>query len=197
MKTYNSLKILFHPITIIFFTSLLIYACVENKKAEDTKEIVKEKVEAISENTSIDSDAKFLVDASEMNLEQIQLGKLAQQNGMMSEVKDMGKRMEVSHGKMLKDLSEIASEELITIPTSISNRSMGTYEELSNKTGFDFDKDYCDLMVKDHEDALEMYEKASLAAINQDIKIYADSALPDLRMHLEYSLACKKRCNNI
>jgi predicted outer membrane protein len=50
-------------------------------------------------------------------------------------------------------------ETLLTLPTS-SEKHQRRYNEMSEKSGADFDKEYCDLMVKDHKDVVDMFKKA-------------------------------------
>ena len=54
----------------------------------------------------------------------------------------------------------------------------------------DFDKEYCDMMVKGHKDAIDMFEKAVNECEDSDIKSWASSMLPGLRTHLEHAMTC-------
>jgi putative membrane protein len=55
---------------------------------------------------------------------------------------------------------------------------------MSEKTGADFDKEYCDLMVKDHKDVVDMFKKARDNAKDPDLKTWASEKLPTLEHHL-------------
>ena len=48
-----------------------------NNKPEDTKEVAEEKNEQIFDNNNNEKDAQFLVNAAEINHEEISLGQLA------------------------------------------------------------------------------------------------------------------------
>ena len=61
----------------------------------------------------------------------------------------------------------------------------------------DFDKEYCDMMVKGHKDAIDKFEKAINDASDPDIKAWASSMLPALRIHLDHSLTCQKKCEKM
>lgn len=142
-----------------------------------------------------DKDAKFLVSAAEINLEEIQLGKLARQNGSSAEVKELGKMMEDAHTKSLKDLTALAKRKDITIPTASSEKANDAYNKLKEKSGKDFDKAYTNMMVEGHKDAIKLFEKASNDANDNDIKNWAAETLPELRKHLEHSTDCQKKCD--
>jgi len=70
-------------------------------------------------------------------------------------------------------------------------------KKLSDKTGNDFDKEYADMMVKGHKNAIKKFEKASSNATDADIKNWAGSMLPTLRMHLDHSSAVLDKCSQM
>jgi len=57
-------------------------------------------------------------------------------------------------------------------------------DSLGKKTGAEFDKAYLEMMVKDHEEAVELFTDASDNK-NQTIKTFAADNLPMLQMHLD------------
>lgn len=169
-------------------------ACENSKKAEDTKEVAEEHNEAKFDDTKREKDAQFLVNAAEINLEEIALGQLAQNTSMMTDVKELGKMMESAHSKSLNDLKALAKKKIITIPTSATDDAKDAYEKLSSKSGSDFDNKYCDMMVKGHKDAISVFEKASTESNDAEIKDWAASMLPELRKHLDHAITCQKKC---
>src|SRR5687768_18565847 len=101
---------------IMLSTSLLfIIAC--EPKGKDPKEVAEEQNEPKKDATR-EKDEKFLVDAAELNMEEIQLGQLAQQKGTSEDVKNLGKMMTDDHTKALSDLSALAASKSIAIPTA-------------------------------------------------------------------------------
>lgn len=136
-------------------------------------------------------DAEFLINAAEINLEEIQLGKLAQEKGGTEEVKALGKMMEEAHSKSLIDLTALAKRKMITLPSSSTNDAQGTYDNLSEESGDDFDKAYADKMVSEHKDAIAAFEDASTDSEDMDIQNWARSSLPALRKHLEEAVDCQ------
>lgn len=158
--------------------------CKSNQKPEDTKEVAKEHNDAKFNDADKEKDAKFLVNAAEINLKEISLGKLAQQISNTSDVKFLGKEMEEAHSKSLNDLSALAKQKTITIPISITDDTKGEYKKLAEKDRRVFDKEYCDMMVNGHKEAIALFEKASMESSDVDIKMWATNLLPDLRTHL-------------
>ncbi|HTJ50846.1 MAG TPA: DUF4142 domain-containing protein [Cyclobacteriaceae bacterium] len=165
----------------------------KNGKTEDSKEVATEHNDAKFDNAN-EEDAKFLVSAAETNLEEIELGKLAQQNSSLADVKELGKMIEEDHIKALKDLQALASSKQITIPTVLTDNGLDAVKKLKDKTGKDFDKDYCDMMVKGHKDAIDKFEKESTDATDADIRTWATSMVPALRTHLDHAMTCQEKC---
>ena len=179
-----------------FVAALSIVSCGGNMEVEDSKEIAEESNNEKFENAEED-DADFLVSAAEINLEEIQLGQLAQTNSSMPDVIELGKMMEEEHTKALEDLKILADKKQITIPTTITTDGMDAYDKLKDKVGVDFDKAYCDMMVNGHEDAIREFEKGSTDSEDSDIKSWASTTLVSLRNHLDHSVACQDKCAKI
>lgn len=197
MKKINRFKSLTFQAIVI--TAILFGAssCMDNKKPEDTKDVAEEHNEAKFDNNKQEKDAEFLVKAAEINLEEISLGQLAQQNGRTTHVKELGKMMEDAHTKSLNDLTALAKKKMITIPTSPTNNSQEAYKKLNEKSGNDFDKQYADMMVSGHKDAIAVFEKASTDCNDSDIKEWATAMLPNLRTHLDHAIDCQKKCEKM
>lgn len=144
-----------------------------------------------------EKDTEFLVKASEIIMEEIKLGKLAQEKGRMSHVKELGKKMEVDHTKSLTDLKALAKAKNISLPTSTTDDANDDYKSLDEKSGNDFDKAYIEMMVDDHKDAIELFEKASTDSDDFDIKNWALNTLPTLRIHHDHSKVCQKELDKM
>jgi len=142
------------------------------------------------ENNS--ADAEFLRDAAEINLEAIHLSELATTAAAMQETKDMAKMMLEDHKKVNAQVVALASKLGISIPTYADNEGERKYENLAKKTGYDFDKEYSDLMVKSHKDAIDRYVKAIDESENPDVLALANSTLPSLREHLTHAEHCQE-----
>lgn len=191
MKKMTSIKSILVLSVALFATSFSFTAC-ETKKKEDTKEVAEELNEPKKDATS-EVDERFLVNAAEINLEDIQLGKLAQQKGMTADVKALGKMMEDAHTKAMGELSALASQKSIAIPKSPTENALDAYKKLNEKSGVDFDKEYCDMMVRGHKDAIDKFEKASNDCKDADIKGWAANTLLGLRMHLAHAETCQNK----
>lgn len=158
-------------------------ACNETKK-DDSTEVAEDQNEA-KFNDRMEDDTEFAVAAADGGMLEVELGKLAQKNGMSTVVKDFGKMMETDHTKANDELKNLAQAKNITLPTMMSNDSQKTYDDLAAKTGKDFDKDYADHMVKDHKKDIDKFKEEAQDGKNADLKAWAAEKVPTLEMHLQ------------
>ena len=193
MKT--NFKKTFKSTTVIMAVVISLSACSDNKpKVEDTKVVAEEHNDAKFENKNDEKDAQFLVKAAEINLEEIELGKLVQQTSKMPRVIELAAMMEKQHTQAMGELTNLAAKKTITIPTSLTQSGKDAYNKLNTKTGKDFNKQYCEMMVNGHKDAITMFDKASTESIDKDIKAWAIAMLPVLRTHLDHAITCQEKC---
>ena len=178
---------------IVGMTMMGVMACSDASKTEDSKVVSEEHNEAKFENTKIEPDAQFLVDAAEINLEEIKLSNLALDRSTNDDVKGLAKMISDSHTSSMNDLVGLASKKTISIPTTATNDAEKAYEKLMNKTGNDFDKEYCEMMVKGHKDAISIFSTASTESVDMDIKNWAISTLPNLRAHSDQAINCQSK----
>lgn len=141
-----------------------------------------------------EKDAQFLVHATEINFEEIKLGQLAQSKSMMEDVKELGKMVEEVHSKSQKELTALARKKDVTIPLMSTYGAKESYRNLESRSGTNFDKAYCKMMVDGHKEAIELFEKAAKESDDKDIKKWAEDTLPTLRKHLSSSVTCQEKC---
>ncbi len=184
-------------------TAILTSSCSENKTV-DSEEVAEQRnmdrmAAEAKDIVVVDNDnaTMFLMKAAEIQLTEISLGKMAQQKGTTPHVKELGKMMEEGHTKTLSEVTALAQSKSVSIPTSITEDSQDAYDKLEGKTGNDFGKDYSAMMVDHHEDAIDLFEKASNDSEDPEIKAWATEKLPGLRTHLERAKACKEECDKL
>lgn len=181
----------------VCFVSLgLVVAC-NDAESDDAVESANESNEIkqdSAENTAPDNanaavvseeDSKFAVQVASGGMMEVQLGKLAQQKAASQKVKDFGAMMVRDHTKANDELKALAIKKNIVLPPAPGEEHMGHINDLTEKSGKEFDKDYMDLMVKDHENDIAKFEKCSKDASDADLKSFAANTLPTLRKHLD------------
>lgn len=150
-----------------------------------------------STNNTVDEDTTFIMKAAEINMEEIKLGKLAQQKGTSAHVKDLGKMMVAEHTQAMKGLTPLAKTKSLILPAKESSKIMDAYKSLSSKKGKEFDKAYSDMMVDGHKDAISLFEKTNNNTKDAEIKAMTTAMLPKLKTHLAHAEMCKKECEKM
>ena len=59
--------------------------------------------------------------------------------------------------------------------------------KLAKKTGSDFDKAYVERMVDAHEDAIDLFQKASRDVKDPELQAFASKMLPKLQQHQQHA----------
>lgn len=132
-----------------------------------------------------DKDAKFAVAAANGGMAEVELGRLAQQKAADAKVKDFGAMMVGDHSKANDELKALAKSKGITLPVAIGAEEQKVKDELSAKSGADFDKAYVSDMIDDHKKDIKEFEDASNNCKDADLKAFAVKTLPTLKMHLD------------
>jgi putative membrane protein len=131
------------------------------------------------------SDQRFMKEAAQGGMAEVELGKLAVQNASSDEVKKFGQRMVDDHSKANDKLKELASAKGITLPQAPNAKQKATKDQLSKLSGEQFDKAYMRDMLKDHKQDIAAFQSESNIGHDADVKNFATQTLPTLRDHLK------------
>lgn len=175
---------------ILFALPLSIWAC--NNEAKDSVEkadsMNEAKMDSPSTKAVITTDAEtseFLVKAANGGMAEVQFGDLALQKASSQQVKDFGQMMKDDHSAVNEQVKALAAQRNVTLPATISEDMRKHQDELAKKSGKDFDKEYVDMMVKDHQEDIKVFESAADKTNDAEVKTFINNTLPKLRSHLE------------
>jgi putative membrane protein len=153
----------------------------ENSSNEAAKEENKEKFDS----TDIKRDASFAVKAASGGMMEVELGNLAMTNGSTQQVKDFGQSMVADHSKANEELKALAASKNISLPTMPNADMQKKIDDLKQKQGRDFDNAYIDLMVDDHNEDIDDFQKEGDKGNDADLKSWAAGKVPVLQHHLQ------------
>lgn len=137
-------------------------------------------------------DTTFAKEAASAGLMEVELGNLAQQNAANPRVKSFGQMMVRDHSTANNELKSLAMAKNMMLPDSMMKKHRDHVESMRKMTGKSFDNHYMDMMVKDHTEDVQKFEKASTSATDTDLKAWAGKTLPVLRTHLDSARAIKQ-----
>ncbi|MFZ0200657.1 MAG: DUF4142 domain-containing protein [Candidatus Sulfotelmatobacter sp.] len=131
------------------------------------------------------SDKKFVKQAAEGGMAEVELGKLAAEKASNPDVKKFGQRMVDDHTKVNDQLKEVASSQGIDLPDKLTAKDEMTKEHLSKLSGEQFDRAYMSDMVKDHTQDVADFQRESNSATDPAVKQFAQKTVPILEDHLK------------
>jgi putative membrane protein len=161
------------------------FASCDTKKADDSKEVAEEQNDDNIEDKDVKKDSDFAVEVMDGGLLEVQASNLALTKGTSPEVKKYAQMMVDDHTKASNELKSVAASKNITLPDVMSEKCQKKFYDLDQKEkGEDFDKEYIDLMVKDHKDMIDKFEDQAEDGNDAELKTWASGKLEVLRHHL-------------
>lgn len=134
-------------------------------------------------------DHNFLMEAAMGGMMEVELGRVATQQGSSDAVKQFGQRMVDDHSKANEELMTLASSKGMTLPTTLDEKHRAHVTKLSAMSGAEFDRAYAKEMLSDHTKDVAAFEKQSTRGSDPDLKAFATRTLPTLQEHLQMARA--------
>jgi putative membrane protein len=192
-KTHHMKKI------ILFLAAPLLFAACNNEakdsveKADSTNTAKMDTSNNNPPTISTDEEStRFLVDAANGGMAEVDLSKLAREKASNPKVKDFAAMMVNDHTSANSEVKTLAAKRNVTLPSTPGDEKKRTYDDLNAKSGADFDKAYMKTMVDDHEATIRLFEKASNNVNDTEVKTFVDNTLPKLKVHLDSAKAVRK-----
>ena len=123
-----------------------------------------------------DDDKDFMMQAGKDGMREVHMGQMGQKQGKSAEVKRIAGMIVSDHTKANNQLMALARKKGVTLDTK---------HDMDKIDDDDFDKEWLEMMVKDHEKDIAAFEKASKNATDPDVKNFASKTLPVLKKHLK------------
>lgn len=136
------------------------------------------------------SDRKFIQDAAEGGMFEVQVAQMAESKARDPAVKDFATKLVQDHQQANNELVQLANSKKVELPAAPSRGQRHAVEKLGKMSGADFDKHFVqEVGIKDHEKDIKNFEKAAEKVKDPDLKAWVQKTLPHLREH--YALAQK------
>lgn len=119
------------------------------------------------------ADKTFMMNAAKGGMMEVEMGKVAAQNAQSADVKKFGNRMVTDHSKANSELMALAKEEGVSLPGA---KAPGKWKS---------DKDYMEMMVKDHQADLAEFQKEAQSGTDPDVKAFAAKGAKMVSSHLK------------
>lgn len=131
------------------------------------------------------TDQEIVIGMARANMAEVEAGKLALANGESAEVKAYAQQMVDDHTKALADVTTLAQEKGVTLPTELDAKHKAMAAKLSKLKGAKFDHMYMTQAgVADHKQVHAMLKKDEKRATDPAVKALAAKMLPTVEQHL-------------
>ena len=150
------------------------------------------------------SASDFIMKAADAGMKEVDISKMAIEKTKNEDVKGFARRLVTDHSSANDDLLRFSKSRKVTLkadptiamkvdPTANPSRPPtmppvdhhAAHASLMVLEGAAFDKAYIDQMVKDHQQAVELFDVQSDDGMDSEIKDWANKKLPTLREHLK------------
>lgn len=168
-------------ITVCMFSAAVFTTAFAQK---DSKKVAIKENEEKFEDTKLEKDAKFVVEACDAGLFQVMASELAKRKSSTQMVKDLADKLIKDHSQFNVELKSVAKERNITIPEKLSLKYQRKFDNLNEETE-DFDRVYTRVIVNDHKDMIDLYEKEADKGEVAEIRSWASKKVSTLKQHLE------------
>jgi putative membrane protein len=145
---------------------------------------------AAMHKTASKADQKFLKDAIQGDLAEVQAGKLAQQKGQADDVKKFGETLEQDHSANLQKAQSLAQQMGVTPPTEPNANQKNVYDKLNKASDARFDRELKQAMIKDHKKDIADFQKHAKG--KGEVVDFAQQTLPTLKKHLQMAQSLGK-----
>jgi putative membrane protein len=141
-------------------------------------------------NFLTETEKEFIQYASEMHVGEIEMGQQAKQKSTNEDVKKYAEAVIETHTDALEELSD--RTEGIDLSKTASQDAQGHVEFLSPLSGTQFDKEFVDLMIADHQSAFDSFKALQAGAQSANLKRYMTAAQSDLEARLNEARELQK-----
>jgi putative membrane protein len=136
------------------------------------------------------ADVDFILNANSANITQIAMGHAAADNAANPGVHSLADKVSASHRKADEALQLLAAQKHVDLPARTDIDDHAELADLhARNRGGDFDSQYIQNVIDDHDRMIEMYESARNESVDPDIRRYADIMLPALRENRDQAVA--------
>ena len=138
----------------------------------------------------------FAKRATQDHLFEIEMARLAQQKSGDQDVQKYADTLIKNRMSALVDLTDLVKDTNIPQEKTLAPETQQEVDRMSFLAGPDFDREFGNMMVSDHQRAIRMFREQSNSAENPDLKSYVDGVLQKLQKDLQRSQELQSRLFN-
>jgi putative membrane protein len=157
----------------------------QKKEEKKTEQPSSSPAKSPAANALSAKDKSFMKEAAQGGMMEVDMGRMAQQKGKSADVKKIGSTMVADHSKANAELMAIAKKKGVDL-----SKEKAKMKHLNDAN---FDKDYINAMVKDHEGDLSAFQAEAKNGSDADVKAFASKTSAVIKKHLDMVKAAQAK----
>jgi putative membrane protein len=137
------------------------------------------------------ADREFAMKAAKDGQAEVELATMAEKKATSDKARSLAAQLRTDHDRANAELMEIARRKGANLDPAPGDEHKQMSSKLSTLTGASFDREYSQGMVKDHQKAIQLFEREAREGQDADLKAFATKTLPTLREHLRMAQAAE------
>jgi putative membrane protein len=127
----------------------------------------------------------FMMKAAQAHRGVVEGARIALNKAENSDVRDFANMIESDHTHAIEDLADLMKGKNMNHPDSVAPEAEQDIARMNGLSGAEFDREFVNMMVMDHQKTVGMYRDIQGIAQDADVRQYVEDLLPELEMHLE------------
>lgn len=129
----------------------------------------------------------YVTFAAISDLFELEAGKLAMKNGQSAATREFAKMMVNDHTASSSDLKAAIekSDMTVVLPTRLDAEHQGLLDRLSRANAADFDREYMNLQLDAHRNALKLHQEYQAIADDPNLVAFSQKVLPVIQAHYD------------
>ena len=146
----------------------------------------------VPKETLSQQDRDFVQKAAEGGMAEVELSKIAEKSEN-PEVKRFAEKMVRDHSAANTELTSTASRLGAEMLKTLDAEHQKVRDRLRSMHGTTFDRQYMQVMVEDHDQAVKLFRQEAGSANNTELKQFAQKTLPTIEQHQKMAVALSHR----
>jgi putative membrane protein len=131
------------------------------------------------------TDLKFMNEAAQSGLMEVQAATIAQQKAQNDEVKKFAQQLLDDHNKANQELQALAKQKNVSLPTDMGPKHQQHISRLQNLSEAQFDRAWMKMQADHHKKDVREFQRHVNRSMDSHVKAFAEKNLPTLQQHLQ------------
>jgi putative membrane protein len=138
---------------------------------------------AQSDQAAVKRDREFINEVAQDNILEARLGQLAENRAQNSAVRQFAQREDADHTRLQGQWNTMTTSSGLPVQQNLGKKHRKKLDQLTKLSGRAFDRAFMSLMVQDHKDYIDYFEKEGRASNSSQVRTLVDQTLPVLMRH--------------